>query len=178
MKRHRVILTYLSTWFLVDLLATFPYEYTIEFAFGSNQNQSVDQVSQAPQLLRMLKLIRFLRILRLLRVLKLKKFLYKLEEYVITETLNMFMDIVKLLVQIFFLSHWLACTFYYVGDYERTDNPGNFITTYKLDEIDTPDRYIACLYFSFSTMATVGYGDITPQTNLEKIYSIFGMLIA
>jgi hypothetical protein len=168
MKRHRVIFTYIRTWLLIDVLATFPYEYTIEIALGSNQSENVDQYSQAPQLLRMLKLIRFLRILRLLRVLKLTKFLYKLEEYIVTETLNMLMDIIKLLVLIFFISHWLACTFYYVGDYEKTDDPDNFITTFKLDEIDKADRYIACLYFSFSTMATVGYGDIVPQTNLEK----------
>jgi hypothetical protein len=178
MKRHRIMLTYLRTWFLIDVLATFPYEYTFEFAMGSEENESVQQYSQAPQLLRMLKLIRFLRILRLLRVLKLKKFLYKLDEFIVTDVLNTVMDILKLLVLIFFISHLLACTFYYVGDYESTDNPENWIRVSGIDEIPKEERYMTSLYFSFSTMATVGYGDITPQTNLEKVYSILGMLIA
>lgn len=178
MKRHRIIFTYLRTWFLIDVLATFPYEYTIEFAVGGEENESIQQYSQAPQLLRMLKLIRFLRILRLLRVLKLKKFLYKLEEYMVTDVLNTILDILKLLVLIFFISHLLACTFYYVGDYEGTDNPDNWIRVAGIDEIPKGERYMTSLYFSFSTMATVGYGDITPQTNLEKVYSILGMLIA
>lgn len=142
MKRHRVIFTYLRTWFLIDVFATFPYEYTIELALGSNQNQELDQYSQAPQLLRMLKLVRFLRILRLLRVFKLKKFLYKLEEYVTTDFLNMLMDIIKLLVLIFFICHWMACTFYYVGDYEATDNPENWIQLSGISEIEKGERYI------------------------------------
>lgn len=89
-------------------IASFPYEYTIELAFNSNPDSNVSQYSKAPRLLRMLKLIRFLRILRLLRVLKLKKILYKIEEYLVTEVLNTFMDIMKLLVLIFFISHWMA----------------------------------------------------------------------
>lgn len=74
MKRRIIILHYLTTWFIVDIFATFPYEYTIEQAFVSSEgsNSNVEQYSEAPQLLRMLKLIRFLRILRLLRVMKLK----------------------------------------------------------------------------------------------------------
>jgi voltage-gated potassium channel len=30
-----------------------------------------------------------------------------------------------------------------------------------------------CLYFSVTTIATVGYGDITPQTPLGKLFTIF-----
>ena len=36
--------------------------------------------------------------------------------------------------------------------------------------------YIACLYWAFTTMTTVGYGDITPQSDAERIYCIFGMI--
>lgn len=34
------------------------------------------------------------------------------------------------------------------------------------------------LYFSFITMVTVGYGDITPSTKNEKIITIFITLIS
>lgn len=30
-----------------------------------------------------------------------------------------------------------------------------------------------CVYFSVTTIATVGYGDITPQTPIGKIFTIF-----
>lgn len=49
-----------------------------------------------------------LRILRLLRVLKLKYFLYKLEEYIITDFLNFFTDLLKVLSTLLLLSHVMA----------------------------------------------------------------------
>ncbi len=38
-------------------------------------------------------------------------------------------------------------------------------------------RYIDALYFSAATMTTVGYGDITPQTDIGKIFTIFYVFI-
>lgn len=37
--------------------------------------------------------------------------------------------------------------------------------------------YVDALYFSVMTLATVGYGDLTPQTNLGKIFTVVYVLI-
>jgi voltage-gated potassium channel Kch len=40
----------------------------------------------------------------------------------------------------------------------------------KMDLLDTSilEKYVNSMYFSITTMATVGYGDIRPNTTLEK----------
>lgn len=43
--------------------------------------------------------------------------------------------------------------------------------------IDPKAAYLKAVYWSVSTLATVGYGDITPETNEEMIYAICVMMM-
>ena len=36
--------------------------------------------------------------------------------------------------------------------------------------------YVACLYWAIVTLATIGYGDITPSTQNERVMTICVML--
>jgi len=38
-------------------------------------------------------------------------------------------------------------------------------------------KYITSIYWAFTTMTTVGYGDISPTNNDEMVFGIFGILI-
>ena len=52
-----------------------------------------------------------------------------------------------------------------------------WLTYYNFKYIDWESKYINSLYWSLVTMVTVGYGDIVPQNNLEKVFCILTMLI-
>lgn len=39
------------------------------------------------------------------------------------------------------------------------------------------DKYVTALYFTFSSLTSVGFGNVSPNTNSEKIFSICIMLI-
>lgn len=41
----------------------------------------------------------------------------------------------------------------------------------------TRDKYVTALYFTFSSLTSVGFGNVSPNTNSEKIFSICVMLI-
>ncbi|KAH3870191.1 hypothetical protein DPMN_033373 [Dreissena polymorpha] len=37
--------------------------------------------------------------------------------------------------------------------------------------------YITALYFTFTSLTSIGIGNVSPNTNVEKIFSIFAMLL-
>ena len=44
------------------------------------------------------------------------------------------------------------------------------------DSIDFKRKYITSMYWAFTTMSAVGYGDITPQTSDEMVIVIICMI--
>lgn len=38
-------------------------------------------------------------------------------------------------------------------------------------------RYVTALYFTFSSLTSVGFGNVAPTTNMEKIFSVVVMLV-
>lgn len=47
----------------------------------------------------------------------------------------------------------------------------------NLEKDKIGDMYVASLYWAFTTMTTVGYGDITPQNDAERVYAIICMIV-
>uniref|UniRef100_A0A8C7IK25 Potassium voltage-gated channel, subfamily H (eag-related), member 6a n=1 Tax=Oncorhynchus kisutch TaxID=8019 RepID=A0A8C7IK25_ONCKI len=93
------------------------------------------------------------------------------------------------------IAHWLACIWYAIGNAERTNSAR--IGGMKIGWLDnlaeqigkpyndtdpasgpsTKDKYVTALYFTFSSLTSVGFGNVSPNTNPEKIFSICIMLI-
>lgn len=42
---------------------------------------------------------------------------------------------------------------------------------------DLKTKYITALYFTFSSLTSIGFGNVSPNTNAEKIFSIVVMLV-
>jgi hypothetical protein len=51
-----------------------------------------------------------------------------------------------------------------------------FVSIYFTEDTPMYDRLIISCYFALTTLSTVGYGDLTPQTQVEMIFGIFVML--
>ncbi len=93
------------------------------------------------------------------------------------------------------IAHWLACIWYAIGYVEHTNSAR--IGGMKIGWLDNladqigksynennncsgpsiKDKYVTALYFTFSSLTSVGFGNVSPNTNPEKIFSICVMLI-
>jgi hyperpolarization activated cyclic nucleotide-gated potassium channel 2 len=116
--------------------------------------------------------------MRLLRVFKLRKLLYQLEEYILSDAVSAVISFLKVITVILLIAHWIACLFYYIGSLELENTAVCWLTLANMQDAATYDKYIISLYWAFTTMTTVGSGDVAPYTMNEKIYAIFSMLIA
>ncbi|XP_064421236.1 potassium voltage-gated channel subfamily H member 5 isoform X1 [Latimeria chalumnae] len=171
-------MNYLKTWFVIDLLSCLPYDIINAF---ENVDEGISSLFSS------LKVVRLLRLGRVAR---------KLDHY-----LEYGAAVLVLLVCVFGLvAHWLACIWYSIGDYEVIDEATNRIKThswlYQLGlSIGTPYRfnasgsgeweggpskdslYISSLYFTMTSLTTIGFGNIAPTTDGEKIFSVAMMMV-
>lgn len=83
--------------------------------------------------------------------------------------------IVFIVVFSFFFFHISSCMFVFMCDFE-TDPFTSWLEQDPYNFYGIADLYITALYYVVTTMSTVGYGDISGGTTLERIFCIFLML--
>ncbi|KAM6449498.1 voltage-gated delayed rectifier potassium channel KCNH4 [Liasis olivaceus] len=161
-----ICLHYVATWFFVDLIAALPFD--LLYAFNV----------PVTYLVHLLKTVRLLRLLRLLQ---------KLDRYSQYSAM-----VLTLLMSMFaLLAHWMACIWYVIGRQE-SNNPVTWDIGWLHElgkRIEAPyinisvggpsirSAYIASLYFTLSSLTSVGFGNVCANTDAEKIFSICTMLI-
>ena len=60
-------------------------------------------------------------------------------------------------------------------EYNENEMPG-FLAEYGLTTIPTKDSLIISLYFAFTSLSTVGFGDYAPRGNIERFFGAFMLL--
>lgn len=87
-----------------------------------------------------------------------------------------FLRIAKLAVSFLVFSHWCACAWFYVALAEHLA-PHTWVGRYEWADETVATHYVISLYWTWSTLTTLGYGDITAGTNAERVCTMLCMLL-
>ncbi|XP_053600824.1 potassium voltage-gated channel unc-103-like isoform X3 [Plodia interpunctella] len=161
----KIAMHYLRGWFVIDLVAAIPFDLLL---FGTDTDETTTLIG----------LLKTARLLRLVRVAR------KIDRYSEYGT-----AVLLLLMSTFVLiAHWLACLWYAIGSWERPqlhapigwlDALANDVQA-SYDNSTGPSmrsRYITALYFTCTSLTSVGFGNVAPNTDMEKGFTIFVMLV-
>uniref|UniRef100_A0A914WXQ3 Cyclic nucleotide-binding domain-containing protein n=2 Tax=Plectus sambesii TaxID=2011161 RepID=A0A914WXQ3_9BILA len=140
------------------------------------------QYSYYPVTTTLIGLLKTARLLRLVRVAR------KLDRY------SEYGAAVLLLLMATFalIAHWLACIWYAIGSAELPDKEYTwlhqlsrhlnepYISTNGSIPVGGPSlrsRYVTSLYFTLSTITSIGFGNVSATTDSEKIFTIIMMIL-
>jgi voltage-gated potassium channel len=115
-----------------------------------------------------------LRLLRLLRIVRLFVIFRRWEAFSWSNPGAL--RVVKFLISILLLMHWLAC-FWFYSAFAGGFPPDSWAARADILTSGPVAQYIRSLYWTITTMTTVGYGDITPARTIEYVFAAIIMLM-
>ena len=121
--------------------------------------------------------ISFVLFVRLLRVLRVARLIEMLRAWQRRTSINVgYLRIGKLLLTVIVVLHLVACVWFLVpffGDFPDQ----SWVVSEGIEDAAPGTQYIRSLYWAVVTATTVGYGDITPNRNVEYVLSMLVIVI-
>lgn len=157
---EKIVKNYLQTWFPIDFCACFPLEVIFS---GSGDGAEGDKNAKLTTLLRLLKLPRLLRLGRIFKYMERFKYAGA-------------MKIVRFILGIIMIAHWVGCTFFFIMYLEGEDGRGTWLE----DNVGLRTnesiwfQYTILIYAAFKML--IGEG-MEMQTPTEQVFGAGVLLL-
>lgn len=166
-ERSKISEHYLKTWFLLDLLASFPYEFFVPYGYQKQGPTYYPQINYNS--------LRYLLLFKLVRLFKYRETLFNLQQIMAYSIIYSLTSIFTYIYCALLFLHILTCINNMI--YCKGLSEGYEIYFYPV-YLDNKTRYLKLLLRMTETITSVGYGDFVPKSHLEIIISIFIMSLA
>lgn len=168
MDGPRVAAHYLRSWFVLDVVSSVPLDALFGKAF-SHLNAA--------------KLLKIGKIMKVIKLLRLSKFNSRsttlmdiLDEFFMSKSALVVASTARMALSCLLLCHLLACFMVLSGPGFLRNYPGHDDRA-PASKWGIEARYLTAMYFAMSTMTTVGYGDVIPDSSSERLYAMFAMCV-
>ena len=163
---------YLRGWFLIDFASSLPLELISAFIEAVSDEGSENGQNG----MRLLRALRLVRLLRLLRLLKLQRYINILED-----SLNVnlqFVQLAKALGGIVYIMHILGCGWFWIA--ANSTDEVTWLHEYNGGaalEKGVWTQYLYSIYWALMILTTVGFGDVTPMNDVERVYTLVSLML-
>ncbi|VDP65309.1 unnamed protein product [Echinostoma caproni] len=201
--RRQLAVHYIRSWFVIDALAALPVDFMLTvvqtiwsgdmerssgFVWSKGLLDSVNGTGEEQVDLTNYHSVPGWNVVTLLQVMKLAKLLRLARLFENLARLSQHSIVVLSLLMFTFtlVAHWFACIWYVIGESDHSEAGWlqelarrlNF--TYRWNQTEPPNdaaRYFTALYFTCSSLTSVGFGNVSANTTEEKIFAICIMLL-
>ena len=175
-KNCLIILNYVKGDFFLDFLEAIPFFTINKYICFNNKSLYYCYNYEITSVFFILKMSNTLKILKIVKILGTKK----------NQALDMFLELISnfynieriflLIIEISIylgIIHFFVCFHIFIGKHSYS----NWLLLTKIEDKSFFNIYICSLYFSTTTITTVGYGDITCSSFEERIFHIILLAI-